>query len=122
VCGFSARSAEKTHTVRRKYSYAEGKNADRVRHDKGHGRAAERRWLPKPHQLMAHCLHSDTLIAREVGMQQLKQTWLAVGRMGRWTLGFCVSARCLRNTLRRQRMALRQMNTASSYSFTTRTI
>ncbi len=48
-------------------------------------------------------------------MQQLKQTWLAAGRVGHWTLGFCVSARCLRNVLRRQRFAQRD---ASSYIFT----
>jgi len=48
-------------------------------------------------------------------MQQFKRTWLAVGRVGRWTLDFCVSARCVRNTLRRQRFARRN---APSYSLT----
>jgi hypothetical protein len=54
-------------------------------------------------------------------MQQFKQIWLTIGHMSRWTLGFCVSARCLRNALRRQRIAMRQAN-ASSYTFTARTI
>ena len=38
-------------------------------------------------------------------MQRFKQTWLAAGRVGRWTLGFCVDVRCLRAALRRQRFA-----------------
>jgi hypothetical protein len=54
-------------------------------------------------------------------MQQFKQTWLAIGHMSRWTLGFCVSARCMRNALRRQRIAMRQANT-SAYTLTARTV
>jgi len=56
-------------------------------------------------------LNSD----RRSAMQQFKQTLLAVGRVGRWTLNFCVSARCLRNALRRQRFAGRD---AASYTIT----
>ncbi|MEP7189692.1 MAG: hypothetical protein ABI901_10935 [Roseiflexaceae bacterium] len=48
-------------------------------------------------------------------MQQFKRKLLAAGRVGRWTIGFCVNARCLRNALRRQRFARRN---ASSYIFT----
>jgi len=47
-------------------------------------------------------------------MEQFKQTWLAARRVSRWTLGFCVSARCLRNALRRQRFARRD----ASYTLT----
>ena len=54
-------------------------------------------------------------------MQQFKQTWLAVGCVIRWTLGFCVSVRCLRNALRRQRFAQRRMDD-SSFAFTARAI
>jgi len=47
-------------------------------------------------------------------MQRFKQTWFAVGRVGRWALGVCVSARCQRNALRRQRCARRGIETATS--------
>jgi hypothetical protein len=47
-------------------------------------------------------------------MQRFKQTWLAVGRTCRWTLDFCISARCQRNALRRQRFARRN---GSAYIF-----
>jgi hypothetical protein len=52
-------------------------------------------------------------------MQQFKPAWLAVGRGIRWTFGFCVSVRCLRNGLRRQRFAQRRMDD-SSFAFTAR--
>ena len=47
-------------------------------------------------------------------MQRFKQTWFAVGRVGRWALGVCVSARCQRNALRRQRCAQCRNNAVSN--------
>ena len=47
-------------------------------------------------------------------MQRFKQTWLTVGDMCRWVLEVCVSARCQREAIRRQRLAQCRMASASS--------
>jgi hypothetical protein len=120
VYGFPRGARETVHEQKTTTALAKAKKADCLSHDKERG-TQQKALAAKPQQLMAHCLHSIRQRHRRLAMQQFKQTWLAIGHVSRWTLGFCVSARCMRNALRRQRIAMRQANT-SAYTLSARTI